>query len=527
MNFCEQCGQRLNPNGQFCEECGAEIPSFERGLGGRIPRTTTDCLIVFNGKVRSQEWSAPDFRAFRQSLETYATRRNEQTGLEYDILDLASLGLGLTPNFKDTLEILRFAAMAKKPRYLFIIGGEGDIPMARFTDLTGHDNDIASDVGYSLLSSNDLGSTMADTSFRPDLLVGRLPIATNGHLQNLQNYLSNVSDCHRWPAQSNRKTIGVSCLKWEAASTEVANKLGAGSVQTSPTLTHDDLESHLRTSSPECLYFNVHGSDSEPSWIGEGDGKLSGNPVVARPESFAGLRNINVIATEACYGARFSNLTTEESALMSALSNKTIAFFGSTRIAYGPHEPPNWGADTVVGEFLRPLCGPNQWNSLGQSAGEILAKCKNRLQSDFCSSAANAAMLRKTFLSFNLFGDPTVFFSPRVQSKSHDDSRKEPPFELESRIDQMHAQRLSNLSCRIEIGTQKLRASIRDKINQQVTSAFPTFAGVEPQERNFVDLAGPGSFLLTYLSEGWRGFYRSLVVACSQNGEMDRIYSFK
>lgn len=517
----------MNRDARFCEACGTPVGALPEEGSKEIPRNTTDCLIVFNGKARAEHWGEAETHDFRASLASYAGRRSQQTSLRYEVLDLARAGLSPSPRFEDSLEALRLATMARKPRYLFIIGGQEDVPMSRFTDLTGHDQDIASDAGYSLLSSNDLGRGMTEGTLRPDLLVGRLPIATDGTLRDTQVYLSNVSNCDLWPPPRQRITIGVSCLKWEAASNEVASKLGSESVRTSPSLTDEDLDSHLRKSCPECLYFNVHGSDSNAFWVGEGDGISDGHPVVARPENFASLNSINVVGTEACYGARFAGLPMKESAVMSALANKTIAFFGSTRIAYGPHEPPNWGADTVVREFLQPLCNSREWTSLGPGAGDILARSKSRLRGDLCTRAAEVAVLRKTFLSFNLFGDPTLFYSPRDTAKSFGSQSTGSSSDLSQRIDRLHSQRSADLFSRIDLGTERMRNSIRERVNSQVSAAFPAFAGVEPQELNLVDDSGSHGFLLTYLAEGLQGFHQGLVVACANDGAMGRVYCFK
>ena len=212
---------------------------------------------------------------------------------------------------------------------------------------------------------------------------------------------------------------------------------------------------------------------------------------------------------------------------MTALSSRTIAFFGSTRIAYGPHQPPNWGADTVVREFLIPFCSNPHWARMETTAGEILAKSKYRLRGDLCTRSAEIAMLRKTFLSFHLFGDPSLFYCPRVSKSALDNSETKASPDISLRIDQLHSQRGLDLSMQINAGVGKLRESIRSRVNQQVASVFPQLASIQPTERSYRDPSGSEAFLLTYLAEGISGFRQGVVVSCSEDGQMGRIYCFK
>ncbi len=399
--------------------------------------------------------------------------------------------------------------------------------MARYSDLTGHDTDISSDAGYSLLSDNDLGIGLTDGTLKPDLLVGRLPIARDSSLGVLETYFANASNSHLWPVAANRKTLAVSCLKWEEASSEVAAQLGKREIFTSPHFSDGDLANEVNRMQPECLYFNVHGSDSDPRWVGEGNDPFSGHPVAATPENFRLLSKPNIIATEACYGGRFAELDLADSAVMSALATNTIAFFGSTRIAYGPHQPPNWGADTVVREFLLPFCSNPQWAQMDTTAGEILAKSKYRLRGDLCTRSAEVAMLRKTFLSFHLFGDPTLFYSTRSRKSRDGGAEAKVASDISQRIDQLHSQRGMDLSVQINTGLGRLQENIRSRVNQQVASVFPQLANIQPTERSYREPSGREAFLLTYLAETIDGFRQGVIVSCSDDGQMGRIYCFK
>jgi len=105
-----------------------------------------------------------------------------------------------------------------------------------------------------------------------------------------------------------------------------------------------------------------------------------------------------MVGVEACYGARFIGHAPEKSALLSALGHRTVAFVGSSRIAYGPPDPPEAYADLVIRDFLKAArSGLPTGEALSQGHLSVLGQ-----------DLGDPDLIVKTVLEFNLFGDPLV-----------------------------------------------------------------------------------------------------------------------
>lgn len=482
------------------------------------------CLTVFNGEAWRERWGNAESLYLEKQLGSYLTSRGSISNIRYEILDLSKRGIGAFPTFDEVLGVIEGIAEKINFRYLFLIGGHEDLPMAQYTDLTPHDQDIASDHGYSVLSDRDFGDGSGEVSMSSRFMVGRLPIGMDTKPGDIQSYFRNALDYSAWAAAGKKRVFAATCTIWEPASKAVAQNLGGPLVLTSPALNHDQLHAYLGAPY-DCLYFNVHGSSNNPSWWGQG---LNLSPEVAKPENFRELPSINLISSEACYGARFEGLFHEESVLMTCLYHKSLAFFGSSRIAYGPAEVPNWGADTVVREFLQPYCGPEAWINTSLSLGAAAGNARASLANDFGIGRPDLLpILLKTFLEFNLFGDPTLFagkqdlFAKGVAEKSAHTGN------ISSRIDQAHARFSGDLFGRIETGLSRISSDLRSGIDRHIASLYPDYTGVEPLETSYRVGGGQEQYLLTYYSGGDSSSGRGLVTTSSQDGEMGPIFFMK
>jgi len=207
--------------------------------------------------------------------------------------------------------------------------------------------------------------------------------------------------------------LAVSAACWKGASSAVHEELLAmgqmGSLYFSPRILKDQLQS-VQPFRTHWHYFNVHGADTDPDWFGESE---EGVTRACSPQFFAMQREWNIVGVEACYGARFIGDEPTDSALLSALGNKTVAFVGASRIAYGPPDPPNGLADVLIRDFLRQAMN-------GSCVGAAISHAR---ASVLASPFADPDLVSKTVLEFNLFGDPLVrvrngldIFTPWTQS---------------------------------------------------------------------------------------------------------------
>jgi len=524
MNFCQECGASLFADARFCESCGSKV--HEAGDGVMHARPAREvCLTVFNGGAWRERWGNAEALYLEKQLGSYLTSRGSISNVRYEILDLSKRGIGACPSFDEVLGEIEGVAGKINPRYLFLIGGHEELPMALYTDPTPHDQDIGSDHGYAALSNRDFGDGNHEVSMASRFLVGRLPIGVGASLDELQTYFRNALDYSAWAGDRAKKVFAATCTIWEPASKAVAQSLGGPLVLTSPALNHEQLHAYLGAPY-DCLYFNVHGSSNNPSWWGQG---LNLSPEVAKPENFRQLPSINIISSEACYGARFEGLPHGESAMMTCLYHRSLGFFGSTRIAYGPAEVPNWGADTVVREFLQPFCGSTAWQNIGISLGEAAGNARFSLAHDFGIGRPDLLpILLKTFLEFNLFGDPTLFansmgeVSKIAPVKSADVDMPD----TSTRIDRALLRRSGELFGRIETGLSRISSEVRTHIDRRIASLYPEYAGVVPVERSYRS-GGEDHYLLTYYFGSDSSSARGIVTTCSSAGEMGPILFMK
>lgn len=414
--FCEECGGRLGNTDVFCTGCGCKVPLE---IEAEPARASID--PAFSGgwrfgqilpplpeKTRVELWLT-NSRRLREQLDSDSAARvlalvRGKTGLKdgwaHLMLDLVSDFGHASPDWTDHVAVLAAAedqlkeTVGKGFDAICIVGDEKVIPMAEFVDLTETDEAVESDAVYSTMSLGDPWKDEAARNF--ERATGRLPVGVGWGASAFEAYLSNT-DAAGKAIFSSSFVHGVSAQCWSEASQRVLQDLGGGLVQSSPEADHKTLPHRWDQKSP-WQYFNLHGAIEEPGWYGEG---ASDYPLAFLPFLMTHLQSLNVVGVEACYGARFMGLSTEESALLSALSHKTVAFLGSSKIAFGPPRPPNSLADVMIRDFLKHM-------RQGVSAGDAHLMARHAVASTLDDWAADPAMVIKTVLSFNLFGDPSV-----------------------------------------------------------------------------------------------------------------------
>ena len=426
--LCTNCGRKFLPSEAFCIDCGAAVEgsgsksastkeqseaSHNSGSKSpfmcffseadvsfpeeRRPQTSEICLVLTNTELLRRQLSE-SFEDLESCIRLLVNSSFQQE-TRYLLLDLADTNLGLlggSHDWREVVEILGRAAEKIKSRLaqplqsIFIIGDQTIVPMALHGNPLGRDVDVESDYCYSCLSADDPWQNLVE----PILAVGRLPAGeTSGAELALSYFRLRLALAH--PTKSAHDSFGVGAEKWSGASKAAFGLFNGRSLHFAPPVSSEKVHKKI---GPEVdlLYFNLHGSDERDvaGWYGESKG---GEYVEAlTPASLGSLAVANVVGVEACYGAKFCNLPRETSCLLSALSNKTIAFMGASRIAYGPPEPPIGLADIMVGHFLANIAN-------GNTAGE--AHRTARL--DLFEQAGDDGHARLTVLEFNLFGDPT------------------------------------------------------------------------------------------------------------------------
>ncbi len=243
--------------------------------------------------------------------------------------------------------------------YLFIIGGNDIIPMPLVGKHPSKLNGILSDVPYGYLYGDKTEMMITDNSLfyqAMHLMVGRLPFGDDATLDNLDTYINNVSyhTSNRLclPFQGVYSQCDPNWMKVTACITEQFYESGLlippfERMGEDATFRHIRLTPPVVLNSPDPSYdtsmafyphaslylFNMHGSDhpARPCYSGCGKKFCDG----IHPEYFAAIEPLNLVISEACWGAKHTALRQEESILLTAMGNKTLAFIGSTHVAFG------------------------------------------------------------------------------------------------------------------------------------------------------------------------------------------------
>lgn len=430
--FCEECGREAGATEVFCPECGRQLseqpvqrvvpagdPSAGWFTGGfrrgdpkpDLPSPVTVVLWVANTRGLQEQLGAS------AAAEAMGQLRG-RTGIHGQcctlLLDLAEDFGGRTPTWQECVQVLKSAEVCVQDSVgcgfaaLGLLGDDRTVPMAVFKDLTESDPQVETDAVYASLS---LGDPWEDSSARRfTRAVGRLPIGQMWEAPALARYWRNRDQA---AAQLIPRGIpfGLGARCWEAASQEALQSMGGGLAKNSPPLEHSTLNNHWDTRTP-WQYFNLHGTHEEPCWYGEHEGHF---PVAFLPGMAAQIECLNVIGVEACYGARFSGLKIRESVMLSALDHLTVAFLGSSRIAFGPRRPPNRLADIMIRDFLQAM-------RRGVSAGVAHLHARHAIARTLSQPEMDPHLAIKTLLSFNLFGDPCAVMGQTAIGLGHLDA---------------------------------------------------------------------------------------------------------
>jgi hypothetical protein len=301
---------------------------------------------------------------------------------------------------------------------LLIVGGHEVIPFHLLPNPTDDgDPDVPSDNPYASRDEN---------YFVPEWPVGRIPTPSDTHATFLLGVLRRIADESAPAAQGTalqnlisvifalfrvqtaRLATGSGCTAsvWQKASAEVFRLIGPSkALLVCPPVTTDTLPASLLSGS-KYSYFNLHGMENGPQWLGQRNAKGKDTtdaefPIVLLPAQVAMARKApDVVFTEACYGANILKKAVGDSNALEFLASGTRALVGSTKICYGAAAAPLIAADLLAQLFLQNcLAGIPIGEALRQA--KISAASKINQQQSYLDPED-----QKTLISFLLFGDP-------------------------------------------------------------------------------------------------------------------------
>ncbi|MGB9927363.1 MAG: FG-GAP repeat domain-containing protein, partial [Methanosarcina sp.] len=354
-------------------------------------------LIITSQEKLKNKYGGESFAQIEAKISSYIQAlKNTEVGAVLAYVDSAASleKYGLSPvnpeNAPEIKKLIDKLYEKLSPHDILIIGGHSIIPFHILPNPCEGDGDteVPSDSPY---ASDD------DDFLIPEKVVARLPDDSSGNPSFLLSLIENITVRVK---SASKKSFGFSAKVWKGASEAVYDTIEKGQdLKLSPPVKSDNLKKEW-IDKKGYFYFNLHGSEDTANWYGQDDYTY---PVAFAPDN---LKDVNienaVICTEACYGANIIEKEVEDALSLKFLAKKAACFVGSTKIAYGPAEPPNTDADLMVLKFFVRI-------KEGLSFGEAFLKAKQ----DFAQeSIKNKGYLdkteQKTLLEYVIFADPSA-----------------------------------------------------------------------------------------------------------------------
>lgn len=460
--FCPECGNHIkDQNIHFCPECGTKIEQGSHtGKNTPTPQsegTGTHGLIFTNVGLLAEKMEI-DEQDLMSVFDEFIKQKRKYD-ISYKLVDAGNYSyqksgfwgnnktVCLTPDSPlwDYMDILMDVHNGEKKagseisQYLFIIGGNDTIPMPctrHYIPDDGNDDSIDTDILYAYPYGKEMLTLLENQEvFKYDQLffVGRLPFGTDASLEDLCGYLERDINYSNGIPMS--EAYGQCDPHWKKVSSRVTNDLLKGNylrnldrylsadhyynrLILSPMVVEENVSQVFHTNA-SLYYFNLHGGEGREAcgYFGvmlhqEEDGCW---PVI-EPEHMTTCETPNITISEACYGGRFIGLDKHHSMMLASLFTNTLAFVGSSRVAWGAVDSssssasdcPVSYADIIANYFISAILQ-------GYSAAEALFIARRALLQGTTPGDPHAAL---TVVEFNLFGDPTTTMDSRSELKS-------------------------------------------------------------------------------------------------------------
>ena len=461
--FCPECGNRIeDQNIHFCPECGARIEqesnTEKKAPVKPHPQGMSMHGLIFTNLNLLAEKTGTDEQSLMAIFDAFIRQKREY-GISYKLVDAGNytyrksgfwgnskkVHLKITSPLWDYMDILmdvhngEQAAGDEISQYLFIIGGSDIIPMPcihHYIPNDSNDDSIDTDMLYAYPYGKEMITLLENqAAFTYDQLffVGRLPFGEDASLEDLCGYLERDIDySNGFPMN---EAYGQCDPHWKKVSSYVANDLLNGNyfrdlsrylspdhyynrLLLSPMVVEGNLQQVFHTNA-SLYYFNLHGGEGLESrgYAGVMLNKEEYGALPAiEPEHMMTCEEPNIVISEACYGGRFIGLDQHHSMMLASLFTNTLAFVGSSRVAWGAVDDassPQSGvsvsyADIIAGYFISAILQ-------GYTVAEALFIARSAVLQGTIPGDPHAAL---TVVEFNLFGDPMTTMNVRTNLKS-------------------------------------------------------------------------------------------------------------
>ncbi len=513
------CVDRKSFSNNISEAMYATGKLLDMRAKGSEESTLPSCIIFTN--IKSLAFSMDVDQKDLKSLLKRFIEEKCSIGLNYHLLDAgdytyqkkgfwsSSKHVSLGPNndvwdYMDVLgdfngKITKESGQA--PEYLFIIGGNDVIPMPcirHYIKNDNHDDTIDTDLLYAYPYGEKvlaLFENMEIFKYDQQFFIGRLPFGNDASIEDLYNYL--YRDLEQTLGVELQEAYGQCDPNWKRTSTAVADEVIAGDYMRnydgrltdehyfrrmilSPMVYNENVHQIFNTEA-QLYYYNLHGGNTVRSkgYFGAMYGTNQTVPVI-EPEHKRTCGNPNFVISEACYGARFIGFDKEHSMMLSSIHNKTMAFVGSSRVAWGAVD----GNDTAaVGLSYADILAKYYMMALmqGATAGQALYLARRSVLQSCHAGDLKAAL---TVTEFNLYGDPLMAMGvPREKVSLEKAVSPSTPFHEKSIVVGCNVEEVkckgeeSSLLARVRNAVDNNIMQIHDRINRQLYASY----GIEPR----------------------------------------------
>lgn len=550
MSFCHNCGQKIENNERFCSNCGVQLCSEKESHTAHETNAANKYGYILTNLTALGRKLKVNISQIKELLSLFiSARRNEN--VYYECIDVSDAGLSPQDCWEKHQKILAgkyrhsLYHENKKTIYVFIIGGDDIIPMpvVKHFRPTSNEKDIETDILYSFLSEPDTQQKLEKWElfqYPQTVHVGRLPLAADATWEHLENYL------HRCVLLNQSKGIPLHQAyaqcdpHWKKVSIEVMKEIiNSNCIPTydppidprfyyqhiflTPDITVDIVDKVFNTDA-QLYYFNMHGSNapSVSGFLGQSIIEGQGASIGISPRELTRANKANIVVTEACYGAKYIQKKVNDSMLLSAVTEQTMIYIGSSRIAYGAVDQPLqssvWtsNADIIAQVFMSEMLS-------GSTAGEALFKARSEV---FKRTSEASAENMLTVTEFNLFGDPSL----KTSRTSEHSKASETDFliipsaattkcEIENLYENKPSSILSAVRQLVNINLQH----IREKIDKHLYE----YCQIKPRELTHIFLNKYANGKKEYTYAYSLNEYTRLLVNTSPQGEIMEILTSK
>lgn len=438
MKICNHCGSVISEDDRFCGNCGKPVMRDSMFSLQHVNEDNNKDKAQRKGIIMTDSARlAHQFRVSRSMILSAIHKYINDTisFISYSLLDFANENVA--DNWRAYHHILfkdKHLTFQFQPEYLFIIGDENVIPVPSMKNCMPNTKELVpTDILYgfnlSLFSSSeeDINSII---NAKQLYYVGRLPIGQDRTFDQLQSYLERAAT-YSGKGIPIQIAYAQSDPHWKKVSTKVMEDVDKCNllpniqapisvmhkkIFLSPYITCETIDRAFN-SYGNLFYFNMHGSKDPdvPCFIGKSleDEKAY---LGIDPKTIGNTRFDNIIVTEACFGGKYIGLKTDKSMLLTAISNTTMLYLGSSVTAYGVvdeclKENSDIGsADIMAKDFIEGLME-------GYTAGESVFKARRKLLNG--NHGGNTISNLLTIYEFSLYGDPGLKASfPNQKSSS-------------------------------------------------------------------------------------------------------------